>query len=75
MHCQAYKKGFAYPRYAWITHGRYNDEWWIEDPSTDCLDDELADILHRTLAVTKRYSCEYTAPFTYSKLVSYIMLL
>ena len=63
---QAYMKGFTYPRYAWITYGWYQDEWWtaaVTDNDVNCTDAELASFLDRVLAVQNIPAAEnLTAP-------------
>ena len=47
-------RGFTYPRYAWVTNGWYQSSWWTEEVtpcSGECSDDELAEILHRSLVL------------------------
>ena len=49
-------RGFTYPRYAWVTNGWYQSSWWTEEVtpwSGECSDDELAEILHRSLVLEK----------------------
>ena len=47
-------RGFTYPRYAWVTNGWYQNNWWTEEVNQeqiDCSDDELAEFLHRSLVL------------------------
>ncbi|XP_064390853.1 gamma-aminobutyric acid type B receptor subunit 2-like [Halichondria panicea] len=52
--CQAYLRGYTYPKYAWLTYGWYQDRWWTEEVNpepTNCTDDQLAEALHRSIAL------------------------
>ena len=47
---QAYKRGYTYPRYAWILYAWYADEWWTQDTGTSCTSSQLAEFLDTVLA-------------------------
>ncbi len=51
---QAYLRGYTYPKYVWLTYGWYQDRWWTEEVNpepTNCTDDQLAEALHRSIAL------------------------
>ncbi|XP_064390840.1 gamma-aminobutyric acid type B receptor subunit 2-like [Halichondria panicea] len=52
--CEAYLRGYTYPKYAWLTYGWYQDRWWTEEvypELTNCTDNQLAEFLHRSIAL------------------------
>ncbi|XP_064383155.1 gamma-aminobutyric acid type B receptor subunit 2-like [Halichondria panicea] len=49
--CQAYKRGYTYPRYAWILYAWYADEWWTQDAGTGCTSSQLAEFLEKVIAI------------------------
>ncbi|XP_064391124.1 gamma-aminobutyric acid type B receptor subunit 2-like [Halichondria panicea] len=52
--CEAYLKGYTYPKYAWLTYGWYQNRWWTEEVNpepTNCTDNQLAEALHRSSAL------------------------
>ncbi|CAD5116182.1 DgyrCDS5099 [Dimorphilus gyrociliatus] len=40
--CEAYKLRMYSPRYVWILHGWYTENWWTSSKGTSCTDEELA---------------------------------
>ncbi len=51
---QAYLRGYTHPKYVWVTYGWYQDRWWTEEVNpepTNCTDHQLAEVLHRSLAL------------------------
>ncbi|CAI7989811.1 Gamma-aminobutyric acid type B receptor subunit 1, partial [Geodia barretti] len=64
--CEAYRRGFHYPKYVIITFGGYVRQWWEMDaPSTNCTAEERAQVLLYSLAAVPsqlpREQDEYTA--------------
>ncbi|KAL5471263.1 hypothetical protein EMCRGX_G029359 [Ephydatia muelleri] len=55
--CEASKRGYMYPKYAWILPDWYIDQWWmaaVDGGSVNCTDTELETFLERTL-ILQRY--------------------
>eukprot|EP00731_Ephydatia_muelleri_P020684 Em0013g411a len=53
----ASKRGYMYPKYAWILPDWYIDQWWmaaVDGGSVNCTDTELETFLERTL-ILQRY--------------------
>ena len=53
---QAFKKGFAYPRYVWMTFDWYPQRWWTKKLSLDeidCTDDELERFLDTAITLRR----------------------
>jgi hypothetical protein len=64
--CEAYRRGFHYPKYVIITFGWYVRQWWEMDaPSTNCTAEERAHVLLYSMAAVSsqfpREQDEYTA--------------
>ncbi|XP_064390850.1 gamma-aminobutyric acid type B receptor subunit 2-like isoform X2 [Halichondria panicea] len=69
--CEAYIRGFIYPNYAWLTYGWYQDRWWTEEVNpepTNCTDDQLAEALHRSIALQLRPELNDSKTITESQL-------
>ena len=48
---QAYKLGIKYPKYVFLTYGSYQSQWWSSDEVSDeCSPEEIAEVLHFSLA-------------------------
>ncbi len=62
-------RGFKHPRYAWITYGWYQDRWWEGEANPECSHDQLANFLHRSLAVTPLIAYNPAGTLPYAKLV------
>ena len=56
MHMQAHKLGIKYPKYAFLTYGTYEPQWWITqrgegiEDSNECRPEEIAEVLEFSLA-------------------------
>ncbi len=48
---QAYKRGYTYPRYAWILYAWYAEEWWTQDADTGCTSSQLAEFLDKVITI------------------------
>ena len=49
---QAYKKGYRYPQYMFLTYAWYPPQWWYPETSPDfnCTGEERLEVLNHTLA-------------------------
>jgi gamma-aminobutyric acid type B receptor len=50
--CVAYKKGYRYPQYMFLTYAWYPPQWWDRETSPDfnCTGEERLEVLNHTLA-------------------------
>ncbi len=48
---QAYKRGYTYPKYAWILYAWYVDEWWTQDADIGCTSSQLAEFLEKVIVI------------------------
>ena len=70
---QAHKKGFTYPRYAWIAFDWYPQRWWtraVFQDDIDCTDDELAAFLDKTITLRRHPTQEDVNATTTTGIVS-----
>ena len=54
FYVQAWKKGFVYPRYTYITIGWYNEHWWTSSNPISCTTEQMEATLEYSLAIAQR---------------------
>ena len=73
---QAHRRGLSYPRYVWIIHGKYPDQWWnmsqqIHENQTEiCSYDEVADFLNGIISIQSYPTVDNRSEVTASGVVS-----
>ena len=70
---QAYKRGYTYPRYAWIMHAWYDVNWWTlpSDVPLNCTYSQLAGFLEQALATQISAVTSNASAMTDTGLVSF----
>ena len=74
---QASKRGYTYPRYAWIVFDWYPQKWWTQEVTNNkvnCTDEELERFMERVLSLREDPEPDFSGKATDAGIVSVVYM-